>query len=120
MDEEDFLTRFPMRPWTRRDSQEHERIMNLSSQLWGSTEHMRSQLLASSPEIPLGLGLPELENLERFSVLCLKFARNPPAKGPFSRQPWGARTIHIDGREFTILEARLIIVQRAIAAIRGN
>jgi hypothetical protein len=120
MDEEEFLTKYPMRPWTRDDHQEHQRVSALGSQLWGNTEHLRDQLLAQSPEIPVGFGLPELEGLERFAAFCLQFARNPPTKGPLSRQAWHARTINVDGRELTIFEARLIIVQRAIATKRRN
>jgi hypothetical protein len=120
MDEEEFLTKYPMRPWTQDDHQEHQRVLVWSSLFWGNAEHLRNQLLAPSPEIPTGLGLLELESLERFAALCLKLARKAPTRGPLSRQLWKAKTINVDGRELTMLEVRLIIVQRAIAAKRGN
>ncbi|HEV3482021.1 MAG TPA: hypothetical protein VGR97_06785 [Candidatus Acidoferrales bacterium] len=110
MDEGDFLSRYPMRPWTRSDFENGHResialahALWLRNTFWGDAETMSRQLLAASPEIPAGMGLPDLRVLERLARLGLRYSNRAP-----KAFAW------IGGRSLTIWEARYEIVRRAI------
>lgn len=115
MDEDDFFAQHLMRPWTRSDFESAHRegtalaqALWLGNKLWGDAETMRSQLLAASPEIPSGMGLPELCALERLARLGLRYGGSwhwPRASRAF---------LWIAGRSLTIWEARYEIIRRAI------
>jgi hypothetical protein len=115
MDEDDFFSRYPMRPWTRSDFENAHRegtalayALWLSNKLWDDPETMRCQLLAASPEIPAGMGLPELRALERLARLGLRYS----GSRHWPQAPKGF--VWIGGRSLTIWEARYEIVRRAI------
>lgn len=107
MNEHEFFAQHPMRPWTHSDFQREggalARALPLSAELWGDPETLRRGLLAAFPEIPVGLGLPELRVLERLARLGLRF-------GDRRAEPM----VIINGRSFTVWEARYEIVRRAI------
>lgn len=107
MDEHDFFAQHPMRPWTYSDFQRESgalaRAVPLSAELWGHPETMRRQLSAAFPEIPAGLGLPELRVLERLTHLGLRYSDRAPKA-----------FVWIGGRSLTLWEARYEIVRRAI------
>jgi hypothetical protein len=110
MDEHDFFAQHPMRPWTRSDFENADRegtalaqALWLSNKLWGDHETVKCQLLAASPEIPAGMGLPELRALERLARLGLRHGDRAPKA-----------FVWVDGRSLTIWEARYEIVRRAI------
>lgn len=110
MDEDDFFSRYPMRSWTPSDFENaHQegialaQALWLGNTLWGDTETMKRQLLATSPEIPAGIGLPELRALERLARLGLRYSNRAPRA-----------FVWIGGRSLTIWEARYVIVRRAI------
>ncbi len=109
MDEDEFFAQHPMRPWTSSDFQRESgalaRALPLRAELWGDPETLRRRLLAAFPEIPAGLGLPELRVLERLARLGLRFGDR--RMGPMV-------IININGRSFTVWEARYEIVRRAI------
>lgn len=115
MDEHEFFAQHPMRPWTRSDFENaHQegtalaQALWLDNKLWGDHETMKRQLLAASPEIPAGMGLPELRALERLARLGLRF-------GDRWHWPRAPKTfVWIGGRSLTIWEARYEIVRRAI------
>lgn len=110
MDEDEFFARNPMRPWTRFDSQANEPAMRalwLGKTLWGDVGRMTRQLLATSPEIPAGLGLPELRMLEGMLVY---FGDSWPSSPGI---PKGAAIV-VSGSSYTIWQARYKIVLRAI------
>jgi hypothetical protein len=114
MDEETFFSSIPCRPWRNSDLEKSQAALVLSSKLWGDTENLRRQLLATSPEIPSGLSLQGLRTLLGVAYLGLQFAD----RIPMGRMPVGTR-ITVGGQQFSIQEARYEIVQRALAST-GN
>ncbi len=119
MDEDEFFAQYPMPPWTYSDFQRESgalaRALPLSAELWGDPETLRRRLLAAFPEVPAGLGLPELRVLERLARLGLRFGDRRAAQ----RIPKGSMVI-INGRPFTLWEARYEIVRRAIEFLEGQ
>ena len=110
MDDGDFFSRYPMRPWTRSDFENAHRegtaladALWLRNRFWGDAETMSRQLLAASPEIPAGMGLSELRALERLARLGLRYSDRAPKA-----------FVWIGGRSLAIWEARYEIVRRAI------
>lgn len=118
MDEDEFFAQHPMHPWTRSNFENaHQegtalaQALWLSNKLWGDHETMKHQLLATSPEIPAGIGLLELRALERMARLGLRYSDtqySPRAPKAF---------VWIGERSLTIWEARYEIVRRAIDSL---
>ncbi len=110
MNEQEFFAQHPMRPWKRSDFENalpSAPAFWLCAKLWGDVGRMTRQLLANSPEIPRGLGLPELRMLERMLV---RFGGSWPATPGIPKDS----TIVIGGLCYTVWQARYEIVRRAI------
>jgi|SRR5579862_5638260 len=110
MNEHEFFAQHPMRPWKRSDFENalpSAPAFWLCAKLWGDVERMTRQLLANSPEIPVGLGLPELRTLEGMLV---RFGESWPATPGIPKDS----VLMIGGLCCTMWEARYEIVRRAI------
>lgn len=116
MDEHEFFAQHPLRPWTRSDFENalpSAPAFWLCARLWGDVGRMTRQLIANSPEIPMGLGLPELRTLERMLV---HFGGSWPATPEIPKDS----VIIVGGLSYTIWEARYEIVRRAIEFLEGR
>lgn len=110
MNEHKFFAQHPMRPWKRSDFENalpSAPALWLSARLWCDVGRMTRQLLANSPEIPTGLGLPQLRTLERMLV---HFGGSWPTTPGIPKDSM----IIIGGLSYTLWEARYEIVRRAI------
>jgi hypothetical protein len=97
-----------LRPWRRDDLNKDLEALALSAKLWGDLDHLTRQLSAATPEIPPGLDQRGLCTLLGVALLGIKFGGNPTLKLAQGTQ------IIVDGRPFTVHEARYEIVLRAI------
>ena len=110
MNEHEFFALHPMRPWKRSDFENalpSAPSFWLCAKLWGDVGKITRQLLLNSPEIPTGLGLPELRMWERMLV---HFGSNWPATPGIPNH----LVIIVGGLSYTVWEARYEIVRRAI------
>jgi hypothetical protein len=110
MNEQEFFAQHPMRPWKSSDFQDASPSappLWLSERLWGDVGRMTRQLLADYPEIPTGLGLPELRTLERMLVY---FGGSWPATPGIPKDS----VIIVGSLSYTVWQARCEIVRRAI------
>jgi hypothetical protein len=110
MNEHEFFAQHSMRTWKRSDFENalpSAPAFWLCAKLWGDVERMTRQLLANRPEIPTGLGLPELRALERMLVY---FGRAWPATPGIPKDS----VIIAGGLSYTMWQARYEIVRRAI------
>src|SRR5271156_4039590 len=78
MDEQEFDSRFPGRPFVREDAMQADvragRSTALAVALWGNADCLQRQLLAPHPEVPSGFELADLRELQQrvlvFQWLC--------------------------------------------------
>jgi hypothetical protein len=119
MHEEDFDSLMKGRPFGTKDAMQAEaqmrRTFTLGTALWGRTPgDLQRQLLAPHPEIPLGIGLPDFQELLRsVETMLAAFHDEEKALGSISIAR-SSPTITIDAQRFTVWEARCEIVRRAI------
>jgi len=118
MNEEDFDARMKSRPFGTGDVVRWEAelrantilVMTLGVALWGKTsEDAERQLLASHPEIPAGVDLPDFRKLLQWTtnmasaILALQRMRGVPSP-----------TVFVGSQDLNLWEARSEIVRRAI------
>jgi hypothetical protein len=112
--ESDWLARF--RPYGRENAKRAERCTRLALALWGgTTDDLRRQLLAPSPELPPGFDLVDFRQLMlRIALVGLNNPRNAWA---FPSPP---PTILVGSQRFTLWEARYEIIRRAIEYLESH
>jgi hypothetical protein len=120
MDEHEFDSRFPMRPFERKDALTRAgRTAALGAKLWGMTpDDLQRQLLASSPAMPSGFCLHDYRNLQRLAEMALRDFTTRGRQHPLA--PLGATIILAGTQRYTVLEARCEIVRRAIARLENS
>lgn len=118
MDEEEFDSLMPWRPFGTKDAQRADAEMRRSSMLgvalWGgNSADLQRQLLAPHPEIPAGFDLADFHRLHRTTQMIATKLRDPR----LSWLPHGvasSATISVGAERITEWEARCEIVRRAI------
>lgn len=120
MDEQEFDALLSSRPFGTQDAMRVEarlrRCATLGTLLFGKTpDDLRRQLLASHPEIPAGYDLTDFHNLQKHLEMItgtLSDPRNtwlPPQIGAA-----GFWVIEVGMQRFSVWEARLEVIRRAI------
>ena len=119
MNEEEFDSLMTGRPFGTEDAMRADdqmrRIFTLGAALWGRTPaDLQRQLLAPHPEIPSGIGLPDLRELLRnVEVMLAAFHDEKNTLASISIA-LSSPTISIGAQQFTAWEARCEIIRRAI------
>lgn len=122
MDEQEFDALF-QRPFGRQDAMQVDarlrRCATLAAALWGRTsDDLRRQLIASTPEIPSGFDLADFRALER-SVQMISARLSDQRFSWLSPRASSSPIISVGARRFTLWEARCEVVRRAIKFL-GN
>jgi hypothetical protein len=118
MDEQEFDSLMPSRPFRREDALRADlqlrRGITLALALWGRTpDDLRRQLLAPVPEIPSGFDLADLQELQR-NAQNISAGMSDPRNAWLSRLAFSSHTIFVGAQRFTAWEARCEIVRRAV------
>jgi hypothetical protein len=120
MDEQEFDSMFPARPFGTAEAMQVEarlrRCGTLGLALWGRTcDDVRRQLLAPYPEIPSGFDLEDFRELQRFAQMIssgLESSRNAGLL-PFPLAT-SSPAFFVGAQRFTPWEACCEILRRAI------
>ncbi len=102
MDEQEFDSRFPGRPFVREDAMQADvragRCTALAVALWGTADYLQRQLLAPHPEIPSGFELADFRELQQRVLVFQWFCSNrdlvrrfPTFMGAQHPELWEAR-----------------------------
>jgi hypothetical protein len=79
MDEQEFDSWFPGRPFVREDAMQADaragRCTALAVALWGTADYLQRQLVAPHPEIPSGFELADFRELQQ-RVLVFQWLRH--------------------------------------------
>lgn len=120
MDEHEFDSRFPMRPFESKDALKPAgRTAALGAKLWGmAPDHLQRQLLGSSPAMPAGFCLDDYRNLQRLAEMALHDFTMRGRQHPLV--PFGAKVILAGTQRYTVLEARCEIVRRVIERLEKS
>jgi len=120
MDEHEFDSRFPMRPFESGDALKRAgRTAALGAKLWGMTpDHLQRQLLASTPATPAGFDLDDYRNLQRLAEMALRDVTTSGPRHPLASL--GTTVILAGTQRYTVLEARCEIVRRAIERLENS
>jgi hypothetical protein len=118
MEEEEFDSLMPSRPFGREDAMRADaalrRRSTLGLALWGRTSaDLQRQLLAVRPEIPSGFNLDDLRDLER-STQVISSCLSDPRFAWLSHLAFCSWVISAGTQHFPAWEARCEIVRRAI------
>ncbi len=119
MDEQEFDSFSQWRPFESQDLRQAERAAALAAGLWGvTTDHLRRQLLAPFPALPLGFDLDDYRKLQRSAEMVLLAVTKG---GP--QNPWASLLspiILVGAQRFSVLEAHYEIVRRAIDCLENR
>jgi hypothetical protein len=119
MDEQEFDSLLQWRPFECQDLRQAERIAALAARVWGvTTDHLRRQLLAPSPALPLGFDLGDYRKLQRQAEVVLLAVTKSGAQNQWASLL--SRIILVDDQRFTVLEAHCEIVRRAIEYLENH
>src|SRR5215467_8380195 len=125
MDEQEFDALFSSRPFGTQDAlcedARSRRGATLSSLLFGRTlDDLRHQLLAGHPETPSGYDLADFHDLLRHLEMVTAALNNPRNTwlSPLGAAAFGI--IEVSAQRFSVWEARIEIVRRAIDFLENH
>jgi hypothetical protein len=116
MDEQEFDSWFPGRPFVREDAMQADartcRCTALAAALWGTADYLERQLLSPHPEIPSGFDLADFRELQQRVHVVLFLANRDLIRRRFP--------IYNGAQHPTLWEARREVVRRAIEYLENR
>jgi hypothetical protein len=116
MDEQEFDSWFPGRPFGREDAIQADartrRCTALAVALWGNADYLQSQLGAPHPEIPSGFALADFRELQTRVTFQFFWSNREFVRRRFP--------MYLGPQHPDLLEARLEVLRRAIEYLENR